>query len=89
MHGCGAVASWAVMVAVFVCGLCWTSDDVTVVASVLRHQQRSHIGCTGQRTGLYQKPLKGLRWWRGCAKALGSNMCSIHCRVAYSEAALL
>ena len=33
-------AAWVIMAAVFVCGLCGSSD--AVMSSVLRHQQRSH-----------------------------------------------
>eukprot|EP00277_Geminigera_cryophila_P041456 CAMPEP_0173096222 /NCGR_PEP_ID=MMETSP1102-20130122/32688_1 /TAXON_ID=49646 /ORGANISM="Geminigera sp., Strain Caron Lab Isolate" /LENGTH=66 /DNA_ID=CAMNT_0013986849 /DNA_START=1 /DNA_END=198 /DNA_ORIENTATION=- len=36
-----ASAAWVIMVAVFVCGLCGSSD--AVMSSVLRHQQRSHV----------------------------------------------
>ena len=36
MRGCGVVTWCAVMAAVFLCGLCGSSD--TVMASVLRHQ---------------------------------------------------
>jgi len=75
MRGCGVVAWCAVMTAVFLRGLCGSSD--TVMASVLRHQAHQHVARGGCHTGLYKRPA-GVQWG-GCAKALGSSMWYIRC----------
>jgi hypothetical protein len=45
------------MAAVFVCGLCGSSD--AVMSSVMRHQQRSHVARGGRHTGPYHRPAGG------------------------------
>ena len=50
-------AAWVFMVAVFVCGLCGSSD--AVMAPVLRHQQRSHVARGGHHTGPHHRPARG------------------------------
>jgi len=63
MRGCGVVAWCAVMAAVFLCGLCGSSD--TVMASVLRHQAHQHVARSSHHTGPYNK-LAGVSVGRMC-----------------------
>ena len=62
-------AAWVIMAAVFVCGLCGSSD--AVMASVLRHQQRSHVARAVIQDLTTGRPEVQ---WGGCAKALGSSI---------------